>query len=40
VIAVAGGRGKAPAIRGAITGRFRDVLVTHGDIAAALLRRD
>jgi len=38
VIAVAGGRGKADAIRGAVNGRFMNVLVTDEDVATALLK--
>ncbi len=39
VVAVAGGRAKVEAIRGALRGRFVNVLVTDEDVAAALLRR-
>ena len=38
VIAVAGGRAKAEAVRGAVKGRFMNVLVTDEDVAAALLK--
>ncbi len=38
VIAVAGGRGKTDAVRGALRGRFMNVLVTDEDTADALLR--
>ncbi|MBI3636729.1 MAG: MarR family transcriptional regulator [Candidatus Rokubacteria bacterium] len=38
VIAVAGGRGKVDAVRGALRGRFMNVLVTDTDTAEALLR--
>ncbi|MBM3219853.1 MAG: MarR family transcriptional regulator [Candidatus Rokubacteria bacterium] len=37
VIAVAGGPGKVEAIRGALRGRFMNVLVTDQDVAAALV---
>ena len=37
VIAVAGGSGKLDAVRGALRGRFMNVLVTDQDVAAALL---
>jgi deoxyribonucleoside regulator len=37
VIAVAGGKGKVEAIRGALRGRFVNVLVTDEDVASALL---
>jgi DNA-binding transcriptional regulator LsrR (DeoR family) len=37
VIAVAGGAGKIEAVRGALRGRFMNVLVTDQDVAAALL---
>ena len=37
VIAVAGGSGKLEAVRGALRGRFMNVLVTDQDVAAALL---
>src|SRR5216117_2058459 len=39
VIAVAGGKTKVDALRGALTGRFMNVLVTDEDAAIALLRR-
>ena len=38
VIAVAGGRAKADAVRGAVRGRFMNVLVTDEDVASALLK--
>ncbi len=38
VIAVAGGRAKAEAVRGAVRGRFMNVLVTDEDVASALLK--
>ncbi|MBI4593333.1 MAG: hypothetical protein HY728_03895, partial [Candidatus Rokubacteria bacterium] len=38
VIAVAGGRPKADAVRGALRGRFMNVLVTDEDVAAAVLK--
>jgi DNA-binding transcriptional regulator LsrR (DeoR family) len=38
VIAVAGGRAKAEAVRGAVKGRFMNVLVTDEDVASALLK--
>ncbi|MBI2155564.1 MAG: helix-turn-helix domain-containing protein [Candidatus Rokubacteria bacterium] len=38
VVAVAGGRAKLDAVRGALAGRFMNVLVTDDDVAAALLR--
>jgi len=38
VIAVAGGRAKIDAVRGALRGRFMNVLVTDEDVAAAVLR--
>ncbi|HEU5323544.1 MAG TPA: sugar-binding domain-containing protein [Methylomirabilota bacterium] len=38
VIAVAGGRAKVEALRGALAGRFMNVLVTDEDAAQALLR--
>jgi DNA-binding transcriptional regulator LsrR (DeoR family) len=38
VIAVAGGRAKVDAVRGAVSGRFMNVLVTDEDVAGALLR--
>ena len=37
-VAVAGGRAKLDAVRGALAGRFMNVLVTDDDVAAALLR--
>jgi DNA-binding transcriptional regulator LsrR (DeoR family) len=37
VVAVAGGREKVDALRGALRGRFMNVLVTDEDAAAALL---
>jgi DNA-binding transcriptional regulator LsrR (DeoR family) len=40
VIAVAGGAGKLEAVRGALRGRFMNVLVTDQDVAAALLATD
>ena len=39
VVAIAGGRSKLEAVRGAVAGKFMNVLVTDGDVAAALLRR-
>ena len=39
VIAVAGGKSKVDALRGALAGRFMNVLVTDEDAAIALLRR-
>jgi len=39
VVAIAGGRPKLDAIRGALAGRFMNVLVTDEDLAGALLRR-
>src|SRR5882724_1647676 len=39
VVAIAGGRAKLEAVRGAVAGRFMNVLVTDEDVAAALLRR-
>ena len=39
VIAVAGGRAKIDAVRGALSGRFMNVLVTDGDVAQAVLKR-
>jgi len=39
VIAVAGGKTKVDALRGALAGRFMNVLVTDEDAAIALLRR-
>jgi deoxyribonucleoside regulator len=38
VIAVAGGRGKIDAVRGALRGRFTNVLVTDEDVAQAILK--
>lgn len=38
VIAIAGGRGKVDALRGALRGRFLNTLVTDADAASALLR--
>jgi len=38
VIAVAGGRSKGEAVRGAVRGRFMNVLVTDEDVASALLK--
>ncbi|MGH7309897.1 MAG: sugar-binding transcriptional regulator [Candidatus Rokuibacteriota bacterium] len=38
VIAVAGGRGKIEAVRGALRGRFMNVLVTDEDVAQAVLK--
>jgi len=38
VVAVAGGKPKLEAVRGALRGRFMNVLVTDVDVAAALLR--
>ncbi len=38
VIAVAGGKAKATAVRGALLGRFCNVLVTDEDVAAAVLK--
>jgi DNA-binding transcriptional regulator LsrR (DeoR family) len=37
VIAVAGGSGKVDAVRGALRGRFMNVLVTDQDVATALV---
>ncbi len=37
VVAVAGGAGKVDAVRGALRGRFMNVLVTDQDVAAALI---
>jgi len=37
-VAIAGGRPKLEAVRGAVAGRFMNVLVTDEDVAAALLR--
>ncbi|MBI2216513.1 MAG: MarR family transcriptional regulator [Candidatus Rokubacteria bacterium] len=39
VIAVAGGKSKLDAVRGALRGRFMNVLVTDEDVAAALVGR-
>src|SRR2546427_4578095 len=39
VVAVAGGRAKLDAVRGALPGRFMNVLVTDEDLAGALVRR-
>ncbi len=39
VLAVAGGRAKIDAVRGALRGRFMNVLVTDEDVAAAVLRK-
>jgi DNA-binding transcriptional regulator LsrR (DeoR family) len=39
VIAVAGGKAKVEALRGALAGRFMNVLVTDEDAALGLLRR-
>lgn len=39
VVAVAGGRAKLDAVRGALAGRFMNVLVTDEDLAGALVRR-
>lgn len=39
VIAIAGGRGKVDALRGALQGRFLNTLVTDADAASALLAR-
>jgi len=39
VIAIAGGRGKVDALRGALQGRFLNTLVTDADAATALLAR-
>jgi DNA-binding transcriptional regulator LsrR (DeoR family) len=39
VIAVAGGRAKVEALRGALAGRLLNTLVTDEDAAVALLRR-
>ncbi|OLB51227.1 MAG: hypothetical protein AUH99_07810 [Candidatus Rokubacteria bacterium 13_2_20CM_2_70_11] len=39
VVAIAGGRPKVDAVRGALAGRFMNVLVTDEDLAGALLRR-
>src|SRR5947209_19036934 len=38
VIAVAGGKGKADAVRGALRGRFCNVIVTDEDVASAVLK--
>jgi DNA-binding transcriptional regulator LsrR (DeoR family) len=40
VIAIAGGQGKIDAIRGALRGRFMNVLVTDEDVASALLSEE
>ena len=37
VIAVAGGKAKLDAVRGALRGKFMNVLVTDHDVATALL---
>src|SRR5438093_3817520 len=39
VVAVAGGRAKLDAVRGALAGRFMNALVTDEDLAGALVRR-
>ena len=39
VVAIAGGKAKVEAVRGAVAGRFMNVLVTDEDVAAALPRR-
>jgi DNA-binding transcriptional regulator LsrR (DeoR family) len=39
VVAIAGGRPKLEAVRGALAGRFMNVLVTDEDVATALVRR-
>jgi DNA-binding transcriptional regulator LsrR (DeoR family) len=39
VIAVAGGRSKVDAVRGALRGRFMNVLVTDEDVAQGVLKR-
>jgi DNA-binding transcriptional regulator LsrR (DeoR family) len=39
IIAVAGGRSKIEAVRGALRGRFLNVLVTDEDVAQAVLKR-
>jgi DNA-binding transcriptional regulator LsrR (DeoR family) len=39
VIAVAGGKSKIEAVRGALRGRFMNVLVTDEDVAQAVLKR-
>ena len=39
MVAIAGGRTKVDALRGALAGRFLNVLVTDEDAAIALLRR-
>jgi DNA-binding transcriptional regulator LsrR (DeoR family) len=39
VVAIAGGRAKLEAVRGALAGHFMNVLVTDEDAAAALVRR-
>jgi DNA-binding transcriptional regulator LsrR (DeoR family) len=38
VVAVAGGRGKIDAVRGALRGRFMNILVTDEDVAQAVLK--
>jgi DNA-binding transcriptional regulator LsrR (DeoR family) len=38
VIAVAGGRSKIDAVRGALRGRFMNVLITDEDVAQAVLK--
>src|SRR2546426_11732918 len=38
-VAIAGGRAQLDAVRGAVAGKFMNVLVTDEDVAAALLRR-
>jgi DNA-binding transcriptional regulator LsrR (DeoR family) len=38
VIAVAGGRQKIPAIRGALAGKLCNVLITDEEVALALVR--
>src|SRR5207302_2035714 len=39
VVAIAGGRAKLEAVRGALAGHFMNVLVTDEDVATALVRR-
>jgi DNA-binding transcriptional regulator LsrR (DeoR family) len=39
VVAIAGGRAKLEAVRGALAGRFMNVLVTDEDVATLLLRK-
>jgi DNA-binding transcriptional regulator LsrR (DeoR family) len=39
VVAIAGGRAKLEAVRGALAGRFLNVLVTDEEVAAALVRQ-